>query len=200
MPLTSLFEISGKVVPISQIYALDPSKQPRAWLDVLASADTCLEDKIEATEEVTILAKDKQKCRIFVGEGILDCLLWTIGRYIEKKRGGPGSEYWAHPHVSSLEATSAKVTSICCLTLGKSYCAAIHTEGDLQLMSLYERGSVPEKRQLAQMLLEVPHHSRATRKEDPTIIANETFVLRQLNLTQAEELAASIAAIAGGNF
>ena len=199
MPLTDLFAIPAKVVPIAQIYALDPSKQPKAWLDVLASADTTLEDKIEATEEIIILAKDKQKCRVFVNEGILDCLLWTIGRYLEKKRGGPGSAYWAHPNVSSLEASSAKVTSICCLTLGKSYCAAIHTEGDLQLMSLYERGSVPEERQLAQMLLEVPHHARATRKGDPTIIANETFVLRQLNLGQAEELAAAIVAIASGD-
>jgi hypothetical protein len=193
------FQKKVKVVPISQIYALDPSRQPKAWLDILASADTRLEDKIEATEEITILAKDKQKCRIFVNEGILDCLLWTIGRYLEKKRGGPGSEYWAHVDISPLEASAAKITSLCCLTLGKSYCAAIHTEGDLQLMSLYERGSVPEERQLAQMLLEVPHHARATRKEDPTIIANETFCLKQLSLAQAEELAASISAIASGD-
>jgi hypothetical protein len=31
-------------------------------------------------------------------------------------------------------------------------------KGDLLLMSLYERGTVPEVRQVAQMLQEVPHH------------------------------------------
>lgn len=70
----------------------------------------------------------------------------------------------------------------------------MHTEGDLLLMSQYERGTVPEERQLAQMLHEVPHHVRITRTDDPTIVdpSKEVFALRQMTLPQAEELAASI--------
>ena len=61
-------------------------------------------------------------------------------------------------------------------------------------MSQYERGTVPEERQLAQMLHEVPHHIRNTRTDDPTIIdpRKEVFALRQMTLPQAEDLAASI--------
>lgn len=192
--------IEGKLIPIAQIHALDPSAQPRAWLDIIANAETSHDEKIEATEEIQILAKDKQKSRIFVDEGILDCLLWTIGRYFEKKKKGPGSENWAHPQITCEEASAAKLAATCCLTLGKSYCAAIHTEGDLLLMSLYDRGTVPEERQLAQMLLEVPHHARSTKTEDPTIVTpgKEVFTLKQMTLPQAEELAAAIAALAAG--
>lgn len=186
----------GKVIRIAQIYRLNPSAQPRAWLDVLASAETSNSDKIEATEEVIILSKDKQMSRFFVSEGILDCLMWTIGRYLEKKQRGPDSELWLHPEITPTEATSAKLAATCCLTLGKSYCAAMHTEGDLQLMSMYERGTVPEERQLAQLLVEVPYHRRATKTEDPTVIENEVFAMKQLALPQAEELAAAIASIA----
>lgn len=184
------------MIPIAQIYRLNPTSQPRAWLDLLASAETTTSDKIEATEEVIILSKDKQMSRFFVSEGILDCLMWTIGRYLEKKQRGPGSEFWLHPEITPQEASAAKLAASCCLTLGKSYCAAMHTEGDLQLMSLYERGTVPEARQLAQLLLEVPYHRRATTTEDPTVIENEVFAVQQLTLTQAEELASAIASIA----
>jgi hypothetical protein len=182
---------------VAQIHALDPSVQPRAWLDVLANADTSYNEKIEATEEILILAKDKQKSRIFVDEGILDCLLWTIGRYLEKKNSGPGTEHWANRDITSEEKTMIKLAANCCLTLGKSYCAAIHTEGDLLLMSLYDRGTVPEERQLAQMLMEVPHHTRSTKTDDPTIVipGKESFTLKQLTLSQAEELAAVITSI-----
>ena len=190
----------GKIIPVAQIHALDPSAQPRAWLDVLANADTSSDERIEATEEILILAKDKQKSRIFVDEGILDCLLWTIGRYMEKKKKGPGSELWAFPEIKPDEKAMVKLAANCCLTLGKSYCAAIHTEGDLLLMSLYDRGTVPEERQLAQMLMEVPHHTRSTKTDDPTIIVpgKESFALKQMTLSQAEELAAVITAIATG--
>lgn len=190
----------GKIIPLAQIHALDLSAQPRAWLDVLASAETSYDEKIEATEEILILAKDKQKSRIFVDEGILDCLLWTIGRYFEKKQKEPGSENWAHPEITREEANTAKLAATCCLTLGKSYCAAIHTEGDLLLMSMYDRGTVPEERQLAQMLLEVPHHTRSTKTDDPTIVTpgKEVFTLKQMTLPQAEELAAAIQALATG--
>jgi hypothetical protein len=190
----------GKIIPLAQIHALDPATQPRAWLDVLASADTSPDEKIEATEEILILAKDKQKSRIFVDEGILDCLLWTIGRYLEKQRKGPESEHWAHPDVTREEAMAVKLAASCCLTLGKSYCAAIHTEGDLLLMSLYDRGTVPEERQLAQMLMEVPHHTRSTKTDDPTVVlpGKEVFTLKQMTLSQAEELATVITTIAAG--
>ena len=49
----------GRVVPLSQIHSLRPSLQPRAWLDVMASAHTSRDDKNEAMEEILILAKDK---------------------------------------------------------------------------------------------------------------------------------------------
>ena len=54
----------GRVVPLSQIHSLRPSLQPRAWLDVMASAHTSREDKNEAMEEILILAKDKVRCLI----------------------------------------------------------------------------------------------------------------------------------------
>ena len=68
-------------------------------------------------------------------------------------------------------------------------------------MSLYERGTVPEERQLAQMFHEVPFHSRLTKPEDdPTVVdpGTEMFAMKQLSLPQAEELAKKIAAVAGG--
>jgi hypothetical protein len=49
----------GRVVPLAQIHSLRPSLQPRAWLDVMASAHTTREEKNEAMEEILILAKDK---------------------------------------------------------------------------------------------------------------------------------------------
>lgn len=55
-----------RIVPVSQIHGLDPGAQPRAWLDVIASADTSNDEKTEAMEEILILAKDKQRARIFL--------------------------------------------------------------------------------------------------------------------------------------
>lgn len=184
---------------MAQIHSLNPSAQPRAWLDVLASAETTHDDKIEAMEEILILAKDKQRAKVFVEEGILDSIMWTLGRYFEKTRAnGSKEKEWANPKISREEAMAAKLAANCCLTLGKAYCAAIHTEGDLLLMSLYERGTVPEERQLAQMLHEVPHHARITNTDDPTIVepGRETFALKQLSLPQAEELSSRIKALA----
>jgi hypothetical protein len=187
----------GKFVPIHQIHALDPAMQPRAWLDILASIETSHDEKMEAMEEIIILAKDKQRARIFVDEGILDCLLWTLSRYFEKKNYDPlGPVKWKHADISREEDHAAKRAAVCCLTLGKSYCAAIHTEGDLLLMSLYERGTVPEERQLAQMLFEVPHHVRVTVVDDQTVITSqEAFALQHMTLPQAEELSARIKAL-----
>lgn len=165
----------------------------------MASANTSVEEKNEALEEILILAKDKRRARILLDEGVLDALLWTLDRYhektIAKERG------WANRDISLGEKRAAKLAATCCLTLGKTHCAAIHTEGDLQLMSLYERGTVPEERQVAQMLHEVAHHVRIIKGSDPTIIepSKEVFALRQLSLQQAEELALSIKAIVDGH-
>jgi hypothetical protein len=196
------FPISGVIIPVSQIHALDPSAQPRAWLDVLASAETLHDEKMEAMEEILILAKDKQRARIFLEEGILDSIMWTLGRYLEKieyNKAPTGA--WRYPSVSHEEASSAKLAATCCLTLGKSHCAAIHTGGDLLLMSMYERGTVPEERQLAQLLHEVAFHARATKTDDPSVVEprNEVFVMKQLSLPQAEELAQKIKAVAEGH-
>lgn len=67
-------------------------------------------------------------------------------------------------------------------------------------MSLYERGTVPEERQLAQMLHEVPYHSRVTVTNDPTVVdlSKEMFAVKQVTLPQAEELAKSIKAVLDG--
>jgi hypothetical protein len=55
-------------VPLSQIHSLRPSLQPRAWLDVMASAHTTREEKNEAMQEILILAKDKEISRWFLGK------------------------------------------------------------------------------------------------------------------------------------
>eukprot|EP00980_Cylindrotheca_fusiformis_P001201 scaffold328_cov130-Cylindrotheca_fusiformis.AAC.15 len=189
---------NARILPAGQIYGLDPVAQPKAWLDVVANANTSFDEKNEAMEEILILAKDKRRARILLEEGILDYIIWVLGRYLEKIRNT--SEEWKHQDVTPNERVAAKQAAVCCLTLGKAHCAAIHTEGDLQLMSLYERGIVPEERQVAQMLLEVPHHVRITNTPDPTIVdpSKEVFAYRELDLAQAEELAKSVMLVADG--
>jgi hypothetical protein len=188
----------GQIIAVNHVHSLDPSEQPRAWLDVLASADTTYEEKMEATEEILILAKDKQRARVFLEEGILDSLMWTLGRHFEKLDYNVATDNWSNPDISKDEASAAKLAAMCCLTLGKSHCAAIHTGGDLLLMSMYERGTVPEERQLAQMLHEIPYHSRIPRTEDPTFVepGKEVFALKQMTLPQAVELAQKIKELA----
>ena len=51
-------------MPVTQIHALEPQSQPKAWLDVMASANTTADEKNEALEEIVILAKDKV-CRTY---------------------------------------------------------------------------------------------------------------------------------------
>ena len=188
------------ILPASQIHGLDPAAQPRAWLDVIASANTTGEEKIEAIEEILILAKDKRRARIFLDEGILDWIIWTLSRFFEKTNAVSQDVNWANPEITPTEKQAAKLAAMCCVTLGKAHCAAIHTEGDLLLMSMYERGTVPEVRQVAQMLHEVPHHVRITKTSDPTIIdpGKEVFSLRQLTLPQAADLAKSVMEVADG--
>eukprot|EP00536_Pseudo-nitzschia_multiseries_P012075 jgi/Psemu1/326675/estExt_fgenesh1_pg.C_4410020 len=191
---------NARILPIAQIHGLDPSSQPRAWLDVVASANTSNDQKIEAMEEILLSAKDKRRAKVFLDEGILDYIIWTLSRYLEKLEVVGKKTDWAFPEITRNERTAAKLAALCCVTLGKAHCAAIHTEGDLLLMSMYERGTVPEERQVAQMLHEVPHHARVTKISDPTIVepSKEVFAPRQLSLAQAEELAGSIKAVAEG--
>lgn len=201
MYLVRSYPLTGKFTPVSLIYTLNPTDQPRAWLDVLASAETSHDEKMEALEEIMILAKDKSRARILVEEGILDSIMWTLGRYFEKLYGPEDSQIvWAHPEITTEETRMAKLSANCCLQLGKAYCAAMHTDGDLMLMSLYERGTVPEERQLAQMLHEVPYHTRVTKTRDPTVVdpAGEVFAVVQMSLPQAEEFAKSVKALAHG--
>lgn len=185
-------------MPGSKIYSLPPAQQPSAWLDVIASAETTYEEKLEAMEEIVILAKDKQTSQVFLNEGILDAILWILCRYFEKSKVDVIPSHWAHPSISAEEKNAAILAAACCLTLGKAHCAARHTEGNLMLMSRYDRGTVPEERQLAQMLHEVPHHTRVTVTNDPTTIlpGSEIFSLQQLSLPKAEELAKSIKELA----
>ena len=187
-----------RILPPGRIYGLNPVAQPRAWLDVVASANTSRDEKDEAMEEILILAKDKQRARILLEEGILDYIIWEIGRYMEKVNRT--TEDWKHATLTAEEKHAARQAATCCVTLGKAHCAAIHTEGDLQLMSLYERGIVPEERQVAQMLHEVPHHVRITKTSDPTIVdpSKEVFAYRELELPQAKELAKNIKLVAEG--
>ncbi|KAL3911765.1 MAG: hypothetical protein SGILL_007153 [Bacillariaceae sp.] len=190
-----------RIMPVAQIHGLDPTSQPKAWLDVVASANTTNGQKNEAMEEILLLAKDKRRAKVFLSEGILDSIIWTLSRYFEKlDMAGKDTTRWAFPNISVEEKTAASLAAQCCVTLGKAHCAAIHTEGDLQLMSMYERGTVPEERQVAQMLHEVPHYSRVTKTDDPTVVdpSKEVFAVRQLSLPQAEELARAIKAVADG--
>ena len=188
-----------RILPAGQIHGLDPSAQPKAWLDVVASANTSEDEKMEALEEILILAKDKRRAQILLEEGILDSLVWTLDRYIEKVNDD-GKSRWANPTITPNERRSAKLAASCCVTLGKTHCAAIHMEGDMQLISLYQSGPVPEERQVAHMLHDVPHHVRITKLEDPTIVIpkKEIFGLRQLSLQQADDLAQSIRAVIDG--
>jgi hypothetical protein len=91
-----------------------------------------------------------------------------------------------------------------CVALGRAHCAAVHTEGDLLLMSAYSRGSVPIERQLAQMLFEVPHHMKVMNPSGGNSVGESQqqfdaeFTLTELSMQQAEDLASSIKALDEG--
>ncbi|GKY95654.1 hypothetical protein MPSEU_000526500 [Mayamaea pseudoterrestris] len=191
----------GPVIPVCQIHALSPAEQPRAWLDVLANAPSTDDEKLEALEEIAILAKDKVYASIFLDEGVLDSLMWIIERFLEKLEYNNVIHRWTNPTITKQEAETAKLAASCCLTLGKSHCASVHTGGDLLLMSQYDRGTVPEERQLAQMFHEVAYHSRLIKPDDdPTLInsGNEMFTVNRLSLPLAEELAKKITLLSEG--
>ena len=171
---------NGRILSVLQIYGLESSQQPRAWLDVMAAANTTIDEKNEAMEEIINHSKDKQRARMLLDEGILDSIMYILNCYFDK-RGNVTNDDFYH----------AKLAATCCVTLGKAHCAAVHTDGDLLLMSLYERGTVPEERQLAQMLYEVPHH--VTRDGKP-----ENFCLQQTSMPKAEDAARAIKALSDG--
>jgi hypothetical protein len=89
------------------------------------------------------LGKDKRRARIPFEEGILDCIFLEVGRYLEKMNNS--SENWNYPDVTPNGRIAAKQAAVCCVTLGKAHCTAIHSEGDLQLTRLYDRGIIPEE-------------------------------------------------------
>eukprot|EP00804_Cyclotella_cryptica_P007112 CCRYP_014533-RB/>CCRYP_014533-RB protein AED:0.07 eAED:0.07 QI:14/1/1/1/1/1/5/86/847 len=206
----------GRVVPASQIHSLRPSLQPRAWLDVMASAHTTREDKNEAMEEILILAKDKDISRWFLEEGILDSLMFILSSYFRNysafQRDEPPLSETKEPFESFKPGGNAffhaRLAANCCVALGKAHCAAVHTEGDLLLMSAYSRGSVPVERQLAQMLFEVPHHMKVIHPNQSNGSGGVTndntydhaeFTLTELSMQQAEDLASSIKSLDDGN-
>ena len=101
--------------------------------------------------------------------------------------------------------THARLAANCCVTLGKAHCAIVHTEGDLLLMSAYNRGSVPIERQLAQMLFEVPHHARVTNANmdssghaEQNVEGEEFFTLKELTMQESERLAKLIKSVCDG--
>ena len=212
-----LYQLLGRVVPLSQIHSLRPSLQPRAWLDVMASAYTTRDDKNEAMQEILILAKDKEISRWLLEEGILDSLMYILSNYFRNYSSFLRNET---PTVMESENEEpfksykkggnafyhAKLASNCCVALGKAYCASVHTEGDLLLMSAYSRGSVPVERQLAQMLFEVPHHMRVINTastagnvtSEAQVQHEAEFTLTELSMQQAEDLASSIKALDDG--
>jgi len=74
----------ARITPVNQIHSLDPSSQPKAWLDVMASGLTTRDEKNEAMEEILILVKDKNHAKMFLEEGILDSLMWIVHGFFQK--------------------------------------------------------------------------------------------------------------------
>ena len=186
----------------------------------MASAHTTRDDKNEAMQEILILAKDKEISRWFLEEGILDSLMFILSNYFRNYssflRGetptilteGEKKEPFKSYKVGGNAFYHAKLAANCCVALGKAHCAAVHTEGDLLLMSAYSRGSVPVERQLAQMLFEVPHHMKVMNTNVGNAVGGEAqqqqqqfdaeFTLTELSMQQAEDLASSIKALDDG--
>eukprot|EP00978_Attheya_sp_CCMP212_P012029 scaffold29814_cov48-Attheya_sp.AAC.6 len=205
-----------RITPVNEIHALDPSLQPKAWLGVMASMNTTTDEKDEAMEEIMILAKDKDRARMLLEEGILDSLVWILNTFLESMRSAREKEISETPELlckdgtiedlavsvqRSCEFNHAKLAALCCLALGKAHCAVVHTEGDLLLMSSYNRGTVPEERQLAQMLYEVPHHVSVIdtgNKGGGSAPGKELFTITEISMFEAEELAKSIKALTEG--
>mmetsp|Transcript_10964 Transcript_10964/g.13915 ORF Transcript_10964/g.13915 Transcript_10964/m.13915 type:complete len:159 (-) Transcript_10964:50-526(-) len=153
-------------------------------------------------EEILIFAKDKLHAKLFLQMGILDSLMYIINNFL---------------HLYSVNAfdtfematplAHAKLAATCCQALGKGHCALFHTDGDLELMSLYNRATVPIERQIAQMLHEVLFHRFVTGPLPPIneetlvrYVDDKAFVLAKLTLLESEELARSVKSLADGTF
>lgn len=149
----------------------------------MASAHTSMDEKNEAMEEIRILAKDKTHAAVLLQDGILDSLMWILSRHLEKLS--------RKEKISTIGVTSAKLAASTCVTLGKAHCALVHTGGDLLLMSMYEHGNVPEERQLAQMLYEIPHHHPVD-SGNPSSTDQVQFKIKTMSMHDAQELAKSI--------
>jgi hypothetical protein len=81
-PLTNpiYYLIRIETVPfirVNEIHALEPSRQPIAWLDVMASANTTRDEKNEAMEEIMMFAKDKVKRALLVISFLTDTCMYT---------------------------------------------------------------------------------------------------------------------------
>ena len=145
-------------------------------------------------------------CLLIFGtqEGILDSLMYILSSYFRNyssylRDETPGLEVepFSAFQKGGIAFYHARLAANCCVALGKAHCAAIHTEGDLLLMSAYSRGSVPVERQLAQMLFEVPHHMKVI-PTDGENTQDVEFTLTELSMQQAEDLASSIKALDDG--
>ena len=201
----------GRIVPLGEIHSLEPARQPKAWLDVMASANTSRDEKDEAMEELSIFIKDKYTAHALLDEGILDSLLYIIACFFRTQ--GSAILRDSPDGIMPMSARSdphflhAKKAANCCVNLGKAHCAIVHTEADDLLMSAYSNGAVPIERQLAQMLHEVPHHtslptSPANKESadggDVTPSREVVFTLTELSLQHAERLSMSILALSNG--
>jgi hypothetical protein len=143
---------------------------------------------------------------------MLESLVWIFNEFVKSSLDEPehtsdtdrlaglgddGSVVDLPSNVQCSEAFfHAKLAATCCITLGKAYCAVVHTNGDLLLMSSYDRGNVPEERQLAQMLYEVPHHMTVTKSSIPD--GKEVLSITEISMLQAEALAKAIKALTEG--
>jgi hypothetical protein len=202
-------------LPVSQIHALEPQFRPRAWLDLMCDPYSSPEDKNEAMEEILILAKDKHHGQMFLEEGILDALLTILNRFfklhhtvLEKRETDPASDETLQLMDESIRLHQPSVLAASLsVALGKAHCAVVHTEGDLLLMSSYKQGTVPEGRQLAQMLYEIPHRSvvltdtglannpitgRRYRRSDDVAQNSVRYRVKEMSLEEAEGLAKMI--------
>ena len=162
------------------------------------------EEITEAMEEIVCFAKDKHHGRMFLEEGILDPLLSIIQDFfqqhaslLKQKEEEPAADETQELFQKACESHQrARLAANVCIALGKAHCAVVHTEGDLLLMSSYRQGRVPEGRQLAQMLYEIPHQTRKPRNGNDSPVSVEGLhcnnlefsKLTELSLNQAEEL------------
>ena len=174
---------------------------------------------INSPRNLLTLLHLKEISRWFLEEGILDSLMFILSNYFRNYSAFLRNEIPVLTDTDSPEPFSSfkqggnafyhsKLAANCCVALGKAHCAAVHTEGDLLLMSAYSRGSVPIERQLAQMLFEVPHHMKVrsnsvdanngTGESQQQQFADAEFTLTELSMQQAEDLASSIKALDDG--